>query len=245
MSIAHLNSARAARTNHFVRNNTTTITNPPATNGAINALSAVPAATQARGFAFYVGIDEAQAALAGTSLSAIVAALRETLESFAPGLAAESYAAVALAPIGLAGRNIDIVRNALREPKAVRSAAGSASASTDVAPDAATGQGAARGIVIDFSRLRVFVDGHNAQLTGKEFDLLAHLVSHPGETFSRDQIVEQVWAADSVEAPNDRTVDVHIRRLRAKIAGYEDVIRTIRGTGYRFDKHPDVLLEGI
>ena len=70
-------------------------------------------------------------------------------------------------------------------------------------------------------------------------------MTHPGEPFSRDQIVEQVWAGDLAQAPNARTIDVHIRRLRGKIAGYEDVIRTIRGTGYRFDKHPDVLLEGI
>ncbi len=238
MSIAHLNSARAARTNHFVRN-TSAIT--PAPVAPITALSAVPSATVARGFAFYVGIDETQAALAGTSLSAIVVALRETLESLAPGLASESYAAVALAPTDLAGRNIDIVRKALREPRAVRSSGAPQGTSERAASD----QSAARGIVIDLSRLRVFVDGHNAELTGKEFDLLAHLVTHPGEPFSRDQIVEQVWAGDLAQAPNARTIDVHIRRLRGKIAGYEDVIRTIRGTGYRFDKHPDVLLEGI
>ena len=238
MSIAHLNSARAARTNHFVRNTTANPSNTTAANDSINALSAVPAASEARGFAFYVGIDETQAALVGTSLSAIVAALRETLEGLAPGLTSESYAAVALAPAGLGGRNIDVVRSALREPKAVRQSLGTA---------AATGQeqSAARGIVIDFSRLRVFVDGHNAELTSKEFELLAHLVANPGATFSREQIVEQVWSSDANDAPNARTIDVHIRRLRSKIAGYEDIIRTVRGTGYRFDKHPDVLLEGI
>ncbi len=234
MSIAHLNSARASRTNHFVRN---TQSASVAQVEAIHALTAVPNSSEARGFAFYVGIDETQAAHAGTSLSEIVAALRETLDSFAPGLAHESYAAVALAPIGIGGRNIDVVRSALREPKAIK---------PGVEPRASqANQIAARGIVIDFSRLRVFVDGNNAELTGKEFELLAHLVAHPGETFSREQIVEQVWAAQSSDAPNARTIDVHVRRLRSKIAGYEDVIRTVRGTGYRFDKHPDVLLEGI
>ena len=44
-------------------------------------------------------------------------------------------------------------------------------------------------------------------------------------------------------APNDRTIDVHVRRLRSKITGYEDIIRTIRGGGYRFDRHPDVLVD--
>ena len=41
----------------------------------------------------------------------------------------------------------------------------------------------------------------------------------------------------------DRTIDVHVRRLRSKIAGYEDIVRTARGQGYRFDKHPDLLVE--
>ena len=45
------------------------------------------------------------------------------------------------------------------------------------------------------------------------------------------------------QIPNERTIDVHIRRLRSKIAGYEDVIRTVRGGGYRFDQHPDVIYE--
>ena len=96
---------------------------------------------------------------------------------------------------------------------------------------------------MDTHRHKVFTDGRNAELTYKEFELLNYLIANEGETISRRELVDAVWADDTDDAPNERTVDVHVRRLRAKIAGYEDIIRTIRGGGYRFDKHPDVLVE--
>jgi hypothetical protein len=75
--------------------------------------------TEARGFALYVGIDEATAEANGTTLGAIVAALRNTLEEIAPGLAAETFASVALAKSGSGGRHVDIVRAALSDPRAL------------------------------------------------------------------------------------------------------------------------------
>jgi DNA-binding response OmpR family regulator len=69
------------------------------------------------------------------------------------------------------------------------------------------------------------------------------LINHEGQTVSREELIELVWSGDEANAPSDRTIDVHIRRLRAKITGYEDIIRTVRGGGYRFDKHPDVHVE--
>jgi DNA-binding response OmpR family regulator len=89
----------------------------------------------------------------------------------------------------------------------------------------------------------VFTDGTNADFTFKEFELLNYLIQNEGETITRRELIDAVWADDSEETPNDRTIDVHVRRLRAKIAGYEDIIRTVRGGGYRFDRHPDVLVE--
>ena len=63
-----------------------------------------------------------------------------------------------------------------------------------------------------------------------------------GKTFSREQLANaDSNCRDTVS--NARTIDVHIRRLRAKLPGYEDIVRTVRGTGYRYDKHPDVLVE--
>lgn len=189
--------------------------------------------TEARGFALYVGIDEHTASANGTSLGAIVSALRNTLEQIAPGLAAESYAAVALARAGSGGRNVDVVRTALADPRALERL-------TEKNED-----DAAKGVVIDLQRHKVFVDGLNAELTYKEFALLQHLVENQGTNISRDELIDTLW--DSEEGPEvvGRTIDVHVRRLRAKIQGYEDIVRTIRGEGYRFDKHPDVLIEGI
>ena len=223
MAIAHLNSFRAATA-------ATAETAAPSSTAASNLSLVAAVETEARGFALYVGIDEATAAAAGTSLVEIASALRKTLAELVPAAAAETYAAVALAPVGLGGRPVDVVRTALRDPKALGKNA------------KAEGQ-AAKGIVIDINRKKVFTDGKNAELTQKEFELISYLVENHGETISRRELVDTVWADDEAEAPNDRTIDVHVRRLRAKIAGYEDIIRTIRGGGYRFDKHPDVLVE--
>ena len=191
-----------------------------------------PATSQpiARGFALYIGVDANQAAANGTSLSQIAAALRKTLDELVPGSASETHAAVALAPKDAAGRNIDLVRTALRDPELTGKGA-------VVEPDRQSG------IVVDTQRRRLLANGENAGLTYREFDLINYLIDNQGETISRRELINAVWADDIEAAPNDRTIDVHIRRLRSKITGYEDIIRTIRGGGYRFDRHPDVLVD--
>jgi DNA-binding response OmpR family regulator len=189
--------------------------------------------TEARGFALYVGIDEQTAKAAGTSLGAIVAALRNILDQVAPGLAAESFAAVALAHKGTGGRNVDVVRTALADPRAL---------SRLIEKD---NEDAAKGVVIDVRRHKIFLDGVNAELTYKEFELLKVLVENEGVTISRDELISKLWCEVDDSSVFGRTIDVHVRRLRAKIAGYEEIVRTIRGSGYRFDAHPDVLIEGI
>jgi hypothetical protein len=232
MAIAHLNSSRAAQ--QAAANSAAqgaTAHNLAVESNAEAANAQVAIETEARGFALYVGIDEATAAAAGTSLVEIAAALRKTFAELVPAAADETYAAVALAPVGLGGRPVDVVRTALRDPKALAKISGKADGE------------AAKGIVVDLNRKKVFTDGKNAELTQKEFELISYLIENEGETITRRELVDAVWADDEAEAPNDRTIDVHVRRLRAKIAGYEDIIRTIRGGGYRFDKHPDVLVE--
>jgi DNA-binding response OmpR family regulator len=187
--------------------------------------------SEARGFALYVGVDEAQALAAGVTLTELVKALRGTLNELVPS--SETYAAVALAPKGAGGRNVDVVRTALHDPRALDQLV----ARTD------TDDETEDGVVVDLSRRRVLVNGENAELTAKEFDLLTYLIENQGETISRRELVELVWNTEDASAPNDRTIDVHIRRLRSKISGFEDIIRTIRGGGYRFDSHPDVHVE--
>lgn len=222
MAIAHINAYRPALT-----------LAAPALAAQAPTLIAVPTETEARGFALYVGIDEATAAAAGVSLADLVAALRKTVADLVPQAANETYAAVALAPKGAGGKSVDVVRTALRDPRAIDKLVYGSSKEDEPA----------KGIVVDVQRKKVFADGTNAELTYKEFELLNYLIENQGETISREEIIDVIWTEDEVNAPNGRTIDVHIRRLRAKIAGYEDIIRTIRGGGYRFDAHPDVLVE--
>jgi len=191
---------------------------------------AVPEGTEARGFVLYVGIDEGKAAADGTTLHRIVEALRTLTAEISPS--AETYAAVALAPEGAGGRDVDVVRLALQDPAALaRQREGHANGDdADRHPN---------GVIIDISRKRVLLDGEAAGLTYKEFELLQYLVLREGRTIDRHELIENLWDADD-EAPSERTIDVHVRRLRAKLAHYQDIVRTVRGIGYRFDRHADV-----
>ena len=87
-------------------------------------------------------------------------------------------------------------------------------------------------LVIDSIKHQVTLKDQPLNLTSTEFKLLKFLASHPGKVFTRDQLLNQVWAEDSFIV--DRAVDVHIRRLRQKLLTASDYIITIRGVGYRF-----------
>jgi DNA-binding winged helix-turn-helix (wHTH) protein len=197
-----------------------------------SCIRAVPEGTEARGFALYVGIDEAKALAAGTDLPQIVEALKQLASSLAPD--AETYAAVALAPVGAGGRDVDVVRLALQDPAALAKYRHTPPAEP-VEPRG--------GVVIDISRKRVLIDGETTPLTYKEFELLQFLVLREGRTIDRHEIIGTLWAeGDEEEVPNERTIDVHVRRLRSKLGAYEDIVRTVRGAGYRFDRHADVTI---
>lgn len=188
--------------------------------------------TEIRGFALYVGISEQEALANGLTIAEIAGALKKTIANLIPEKAADTYAAAALAPIDAKGSNLDLTRIALREPRATNK------------PTELAEPKAAKGIVVDLNRKRVFVDGKNAGLTCKEFELLAFLIENQGRTVTRDEIAS-ISDRCGEQTPNARTIDVHVRRLRSKIEGYEDIVRTARGLGYRFDKHPDVLIEEL
>lgn len=86
---------------------------------------------------------------------------------------------------------------------------------------------------IDEASYTVKLRGEVVDLTYKEFELLRFLAQHPGRVFSRAQLLQEVWGFDYFGGT--RTVDVHVRRLRAKLgAEYENLIGTIRNVGYRF-----------
>jgi len=97
------------------------------------------------------------------------------------------------------------------------------------------------GVVIDLSRKRLVLDEETAGVTYKEFELLQYLVLREGRTIERAELISALWSdSDDEDAPNERTIDVHVRRLRSKLGAYEDIVRTVRGVGYRFDRHADV-----
>ena len=91
-------------------------------------------------------------------------------------------------------------------------------------------------VVVDPERLLVTKRGQPVELTPTEFRLLNHLLSHAGRPVSRDHLIEAVWGYDS-ELDYDRTVDVHMRRLRQKLEDDPATPRfllTVRGVGYKF-----------
>lgn len=79
----------------------------------------------------------------------------------------------------------------------------------------------------------VLADGQRVTLTLKEFQLLQTFLEHPGQVFTRDQLLESVWGLDYIG--ETRTVDVHIGTLRTKLGAYGDLIETVRGVGYRLE----------
>ena len=91
----------------------------------------------------------------------------------------------------------------------------------------------AGGIKIDENQHTVFAGNQQLFLTVKEFDLLVLLIKNRGNVLTREHLLESVWGLSSeIES---RTVDVHIRTLRAKLGEYEKNIETIRGVGYKFN----------
>ena len=94
------------------------------------------------------------------------------------------------------------------------------------------------GITLSTARHCVTVHENEIGLTGKEFDLLAMLMRNQGIVLSRERILESVWGYGY--AGESRTVDVHIRTLRAKLGDAGNAVETVRGVGYRFqENYPD------
>lgn len=84
---------------------------------------------------------------------------------------------------------------------------------------------------IDFEQFKVLVNGLDTGLAKKEFELLTLLASKPGKVFKRSEILTKIWGNDVIVG--DRTIDVHIRKLREKIGN--EFIHTLKGVGYKFE----------
>lgn len=85
---------------------------------------------------------------------------------------------------------------------------------------------------IDREKYSVILDGEPVIFPRKEFEILSYLAAQPGKVFGREVILRDVWGSDIFVV--ERTVDVHVRKIREKLGKFADIIETIKGVGYRF-----------
>ncbi|AOS63252.1 winged helix-turn-helix domain-containing protein [Actinoalloteichus hymeniacidonis] len=154
-------------------------------------------------------------------------------------------------PASLAGRLVEIIGTVL-DPQSVtvtvrgaslRSAAPRPRPAGATAPPrhmVPVGSGSVP-VLIDVPSRRVVCRGLPIELTRLEFDLLLFLCEHRDRVHRRTSLINRLWGA-SHEPPGNRTVDVHIRRIRAKLGDEAEVISTVRGIGYRVDVDAEVIV---
>lgn len=191
------------------------------------AAAPVDAATgDERGFVLVVDVPPPAAQ---ADVRQIVRELHRRLIELAP--TAEVQASLIRTPPGTSAPPVSALRSSLLRPDGPRRRYVYRSGPTPVAPG---------GVVVDLPRKQLCVEGRLTALTFLEYEILEHLVSRPGEVVDRATLLWAVWGPWEADRPHERTIDVHIRRLRAKLDRYGSIIRTVRGSGYRYDPHTDV-----
>lgn len=210
---------------------TVSVTLPAGTGDVEAALVADELRTQAQRL---VTTRDGRTTVSVHSPNTFAAAGRSTARTLPP----RSQGAAAVSP--LRPRRTGVVSPnspARRDAEAARRRALQATAVSPSSPSAAP----ADALVIDLFGRRVRIDGQDVDFTYKEFELLAQLARSARQTVSRTELMETVWA-ESPEETGERTVDVHVRRVRTKLGRYRRLISTVRGAGYRLDPGSDVAI---
>ncbi|WP_422116360.1 winged helix-turn-helix domain-containing protein [Brachybacterium sp. UNK5269] len=208
---------------------TLSITLPSGTGDVEAALIADELRTRAQRL---VAARDGRTTVAVDSPRAFAAAERSVSRPLPP----RSQAAAAVSPLRPRGAGVVSPNSpARRDAEAARRRALQATAVSPASPSAAPQDS----LVIDLFGRRVRIDGQDVDLTFKEFELLAELARNARRTISRTELMETVWA-DAPEETGERTVDVHVRRVRTKLGRYRRLISTVRGAGYRLDPGSDV-----
>lgn len=91
----------------------------------------------------------------------------------------------------------------------------------------------AGGIKLDLSSFQLFIDNEPVEVTKTELQLLKILIEKPGKVFSRDELLDKLWGDEKCVV--DRTIDVHIKKIRDKLGTYSNWVKTVRGVGYFFE----------
>ncbi|MGO1200069.1 MAG: winged helix-turn-helix domain-containing protein [Brachybacterium sp.] len=212
---------------------TVTVTLPAGTGDVETALVADELRTGAQRL---VGARNGRTTVAVNSPNSFAAAGRTTSRTLPP----RGQGAAAVTP--LRPRRTGVVSPnspARRDAEAARRRALQATAVSPSSPSAAPEDS----LVIDLFGRRVRIDGQDVDFTYKEFELLSQLAGDARRTISRTELMETVWA-ESPEETGERTVDVHVRRVRTKLGRYRRLISTVRGAGYRLDPGSDVAILG-
>ncbi len=91
-----------------------------------------------------------------------------------------------------------------------------------------------KGLKVDVKAHSVYVDDKEIELTPKEYELLLYFIENRSIALTREQLLSKIWGYDFYG--DDRTIDTHIKTLRSHLGPYRDLIKTIRGVGYKFDE---------
>jgi two-component system, OmpR family, catabolic regulation response regulator CreB len=154
-------------------------------------------------------------------------------------LGADDYIAKPFSPRELVAR----VRGILRRSGARPGGTADAAAQTATAPNPISNSALTKPLLLDEERMQIRFYGRLLELSRYEYGILRLLIQRPGRVFTRDELLEKIW--DDPGESFDRTVDAHIKTLRAKlkaIAPQLEAIRTLRGTGYALNEELPALL---